>query len=341
MKYTPNFNDPRVRRKASRAWQLVSINLHEHKPREWGTRHIDTWVGHNSMLSKWLRSQLLICVDPYYNPEKGKSKKYLLNQANWIDLGVRLELFKNAPCATQLATAKIQAADEVFGKEIASGNFAYEQKKNRLWNPIQRLDNATRKPLFANYGYVHEYDIRSAAPTIISQYARDLMKKPTPVVDAYVEDPNHYRNQLAQDIGVDAKTAKTLITQRFAGASFGPQNSIAQTLDGRWVAYARLKNHTWYQDLTDDITCIWKTIKADEGISQRFTPRLKWNIYFEQELKVMRSVHKYLSKNNIQYFHEHDGWRSTSAVDLHQLKLHVKKHTSYTLDFSYEVFDVL
>ena len=341
MKYTPNFNDPRVRRKATHAWRLTSINLHTTKPRQWGTRHIDTWVGHNSKLSKYLRSQLLTCVDPFYNPEAGTSKKYILNEANWIDLGVRLDLFKNVPCATQLATAKIQAADQVFGKDIAAGDFVYTEKKNRLWHPIQRLDNTTRKPLFANYGYIHEYDIRSAAPTIISQYAQDLTTKPTPVVDAYVEDPNHYRNQLAADIGVDVKTAKTLITQRFAGAAFGPTNSIARTLDGRWVAYDRLKVHPWYTALTEDITYIWKCVKADEGISQRFTPRLKWNIYFQEELKVMRSVHKYLSKNNIQYFHEHDGWRSTSAVDLYQLKLHVKKHTSYNLDFSYEVFDVL
>ena len=346
--YKPNFNDPRIIKKASSAWRLTSINLHATKPRQWSTRHIDTWVGHNSKLSKWLRSQLLICVDPYYNPEQGKSKKYILNEANWIDLGMRLELFKKLPCATQVKAARIQAADAVFGQQIATGNFAYTQKNNRLWNPIQRLDNATRKPLFANYGYVHEYDIRSAAPTIIAQYARNLTTKPTTTVDAYIEDPTHYRNQLAQDLEVDVKTAKTLITQRFAGANFGPQNSIANTLDGRWVAYNKLKNHTWYGSLSEDITHIWTSIKPHAGITQRFTSRLKWNIYFQEELKVMQSVHSYLRENNIQYFHEHDGWRSPKPVDLNQLKQHLQIDTGYTLDFSYleyipllEVFDVL
>lgn len=337
--YKPNFNDPRIISKATSAWQLTGINLHPTKPREWYTRHIDTWVGHNSNLSKWLRSQLLICVDPYYNPEKGRSKKYCLNEANWIELGHRLNLLAKVPCATQLFQAKLASADSVHGKEIAQGVFEYEQKSDRLWNPIQNLDNEIRKPLFANYGYVHEYDIRSAAPVIISQYARQGgFTKPTPVIDQYLQDPNSFRKELANRIGVDSKTAKSLITARFAGAAFGPRNSLKGILGDRWSAYNSLKADILFDQLSQDIVQLWQAVKSQENISGRFVSRAKWNIYFQEELRVMRSVHSYLSKNNIKYFHEHDGWRSTQSVDLHQLRLHVKKQTNYSVDFTYEVF---
>lgn len=347
--YKPNLNDPRIIKTASRAWRLVSMNLHSSKPRQWATRHIDTWVGTSPKLGAWLRSQLLICVDPYYNPETGKCKKYLLNQDNWIALGHRLDLIAKVPCATQLFEAKVNSAATIFGAEIAAGNFQYTTKSNRMWNPIQHLDNEIRKPLFANYGYVHEYDIRSAAPTLLTQYARKSgFDKSIPIIELYLSDPNSFRQDLADRIDVDIKTAKTLITQRFAGASFGPQNSIAKTLDGRWVSYNRLRTDPVFVALSKEIVLLWQWIKVKENITVRLNSGMKWGIYFQEEYLVMKSVHRYLSDNNIQYFHEHDGWRSPKPVDLNLLTQHLQIETGYVLDFSYleyipllEVFDVL
>lgn len=337
--YKPNFTDPRIIRKATRAWRLASINLHATKPREWYTRHIDTWFGHSSNLGKWLRGQLLICVDPYYNPERGRAKKYTLNEANWIELGNRLGLIAKVPCVTQIQAARLASADAEYGSQIQLGSFEYELKNNRLWNPIQQLDNAIRKPLFANYGYVNEYDIRSAAPVIITQYARQSgFNRPIHAIEQYLEDPRQFRLDLANRIGVDAKTAKKLITSRFAGAAFGPRNSIKKELGDRWVAYERLKTDSVFAALSEDIVRVWQWIKVQDEITGRFTSRAKWQIYFQEEHRVMSSVHKFLSKNNITYFHEHDGWRCVESVDLYQLRLHVRNATGYSIDFTHEVF---
>lgn len=340
MKYKPNFNDPRVVKRINRSLDYAIACLSTTKPKQWGTRHLDTWFGsqHNP-LSKLIRSHLLIVSDPYYNPERGIAKKYLLNMAGAQRLGdlIGREIF---PCALQMQQTQIECANRIYGEQIATGAFEYKTRSNRLWNDIQNLSNSTRKPLFANYGYIYEYDIKSAAPNILTQYARHHgLARHTPTIDEYLEDPTHCRNYLKQLLHTDVKTAKQLITSRFAGARFGPTNSIMHTLNRNWHQYNTLKSDVWFEQLTREIKLVWDSIRDHQGVT-RLNSGDKWSIYFREELRVMKSVHKYLDRTNVRYFHEHDGWRSTGSCDIHQLKLHIRKHTGYWLEFDEVVFEI-
>ena len=339
-KYNPNFNDKRIVKRINHALNCALANLSTTKHKQWSTRQIDTWFGsqHNN-LSKLLRQHLLICTDPYYNPEQGISKKYLLNMEGVQYLGSKIG--RNIiPCALHIQREKLASADTLYGNTIKSGNFQYRTKSHRMWNDIQNLDNATRRPLFANYGYIHEYDIRSAAPNILTQYAKKCgLDKPIPTLDAYLADIDTNRQNLANALECSTKTAKKLITSRFAGARFGAQNSIIKELDYNWLQYNRLKNNIWFDNLTQDITLLWKAIKSHDNLS-RMLARTKWDIYFREEQRVMKSVHKYMDKTSARYFHEHDGWRCDTPIDLRSLKLHVHKQTGYWLDFDWEVFEL-
>ena len=329
-KYTPNWRDPRTQRriKTSLDWALACLS--PTKPRSWSTRHIDRVFGNQgNPLSKMMRQCLLITHDPYYNPQTSKCKQYLLNMDGAGTLGSHV-----GRTITQqtLQAQRTLSADTLYGAQIAQGAFEYVEKSNRLWNDIQNLENNIRKPLFENYGYIHEYDIRSAAPTLLYQLAKSYRSSlELERISQYVEDPNLHRHKLAQRIGCDPKIAKRLITARFAGARFGPQNSIAQELNNR-LQYQRLRHDDWFEQLSAELKILWSVIKTSEDLP-RLTARNKWSIYFREELRVMRSVHSSLNKQGITYFHEHDGWRSTSAVDLRGLKLHVKKQTGYWIDF--------
>lgn len=332
-KYTPNFKDPRTQRRINSSLDWALACLSPSKPKQWSTRKLDSVFGNQgNPLSKMIRQQLLICTDPYYNPEQGQAKKYLLNLQGAQSLGYKIGR-QIIPCALHLTREKIASADRLYGATIAQGSFEYKLKSSRLWNDIQNLDNATRKPLFENYGYIHEYDIKSAAPTILYQLVTQYT--PTieiPTIKQYTQDPNYYRQQLAHEIGIDAKTAKRLITARFAGGRFGSQNSLFHELNQSWIYHNRLKQSLWFEQISEELRVLWREIKTSEELG-RLSARTKWSVYFREELKVMRSVHRYLDKKSITYFHEHDGWRSTSAVDVRELKLHVKKQTDYWLDF--------
>lgn len=336
-KYTPNFKDPRTQKRINRSLDYALANLSPTKPKEWSTRQIDRWFGNQgNPLSKMIRQQLLIVNDPYYNPDQGRAKKYLLNLQGAQTLGYKIGR-QIIPCALHLGQEKISSADRLYGLQIAQGTFEYTQKSSRLWNDIQNLDNATRKPLFANYGYIHEYDIKSAAPSILSQLALGYNPQlEIPTIKAYTQNPNLYRQQLSEEIGIDVKTAKRLITARFAGGRFGSQNSLMRELNSSWIYHNRLKQSVWFEQISEELRVLWHEIKTSEGLG-RLSARTKWGVYFREELRVMRSVHRYLDKNSITYFHEHDGWRSRESVDLHQLKLHVRKQTGYRLEFAKEV----
>lgn len=340
-KYTPNIKDPRVQRKLEKAWNYSLANLSQTKPRNWATRRIDVWYGAQSNpLSRWLRDTLLITHNEYYNSLTGKTKSYLLSPTGIETLGQLLNKTNNkTPIQQQIKSARLAAADSVFGEEIKNAAFTYTEKSNRMWNDIQNLSNDVRKPLFANYGYVHEYDIKSCAPTLIKQYAVTCgLTRPTPVLDAYLADPEYHRQRIATLLGVDRKTAKKLITARFAGNKFG-DNSILKDLGGSWLLHNRLKADEWYAvDLPKDIKKLWDIIKHTEHLP-RMNGRVKWSVYFREEMRVMRATHQYLEKNNIKYFHEHDGWRCTSCVDLRALKLFIQKKTGYEVDFDYDVYE--
>lgn len=338
-KYTPNFKDPRVQLRINRSCDLALANLSVTKPTQWATRQIDRWFGQQqNPLSAMIRSELLITADPYYNPDAGIAKKYLLNQSGLIKLAHKVG--RNIiPCALHLQTEKNSSARRLYGDQIAKGEFEYKEKSNRLWNDIQNLDNATRKPLFANYGYIYEYDIVSSAPNILTQYAKSVgLIKPTPNIEDYLASPDYYRARLTKLLEtVDAKTAKQLITSRFAGARFGVKNSIIKQLTYNWTAYHRLQSDPWFEEISKEIKIIWDSIKVARGV-RRLNSRDKWDIYFSQELRVMRCVHRYMEKRSMRYFHEHDGWRCDTPIDVRELKLNIHKGSGYWLDFDLEIY---
>lgn len=340
MNYTPNFANPRVQTRITSALKHAIANLSPTKPRGWGTRQIDKWFGNSrNDISKYLRNQLLICTDHNYRfGEITATKKYCINMQGYNALASKVNM-PNILSAVDLKAVRTSSAVEVYGSQIETGSFAYKEKSNRLWNELQNIANEVRVPLFANYGYIYEYDIKSAAPTILYQLARRSgLTRPTPVIDAYLADTRLARQQFADELGVDRRVAKEIITARFASARLGKGNSLYAMLDNNNLAYERLANSAWFAELSKDIKKLWDAIKQQEDYS-KLNARIKWDIYFREELRVMKTVHRYLNKNSISFFHEHDGWRSTSAVDIRDLVLYVERHTDYLLDFDIEIFD--
>jgi len=341
MTYTPNFSDPRVVKRLTQAWNYALANLSETKPRQWGTRQIDRWFGYqHTDIGNWLRSQLLTVSNNTYNKFTGQAKEYLLNVEGIESIGSVIGKSRsNIPCANDLKPHKIAAADAIYGKTIESGVFEYRDKSERLWNDIQNLDNEIRKPLFANYGYIHEYDIKSSAPTILTQLARRIgIRGKIRTVDEYLQDPEKARQRIAALLGVNRKTAKRLITSRFAGARFGKENAIFRELNHNWLQHNRLMTDPWFAALSKDIKKIWDAIKQSEGY-HRLNSHIKWQIYFREEKRVMSAVHRFLERTSNRYFHEHDGWRCTQPVQLRALQLHIEKQTDYWIEFDHDVFE--
>jgi hypothetical protein len=340
--YTPNFNDPRVKKRIKRAVGFCCSSLSYDKPRAWARVELDRWFGHSKKghLSEWLRKRLLVEESARYSKDQGECKKWLLNPEGVRDLCeiynnyliVKLPSATQVPVETQIA---LDWAEEHYGHQIKSGVFEYQDKSHRLWNDLQRIPNDLRRPLFAKHGYEYEYDIQACAPTLISQLARKQgMTRPTPVLGAFLADRQHYRVALAERLGCSHKQSKEILNAIFAGAKLGPGNAIATILNNNCNQLRILRDNLWFCSLRKDIKKCWDVIKVSEG-SVRLSSRHKWMIYFQLEKSVMSVVRRELIKEGNRHFLEHDGWRCESYIDPHSLRLSVRKHTGYDIQIDY------
>jgi len=170
MAYIPNFNDPRVISRSKRALGFACGVMSSTKAHEWSSRYIDKYFGtSNHQLSKYLRDTLLICTDDFYryNSSSNQCKQYKLNQIGVDHLRDALKL---THIQTYPSVAQVAKSD--YKEELATGNFEYLDKSNRLWHPLQRYRKQYRQQILADHGYEHSYDIECSAPTLIHQYSQ-------------------------------------------------------------------------------------------------------------------------------------------------------------------------
>lgn len=361
--YTPNFSDPRVRSRCLRAMGFVRGVMSEVKPRQWSTRYIDKYLGNQrNDLSKWLRNQLLICVDDFYRfncgEKKSSCKKYLLNKNG---LNYLLEALK----LTQLHYYPIvvEVAEQDHIEELRTGEFNYDDKSHRLWHPLQRYRRQHKRQILEAHDFRHHYDIETAAPTIIYQYSQMIpevvvndkwqqgpMDEYLEHIDYYLKNKQQVREQLALGLELPQDAAKEIINAVFCGAviSLNKHHSdIYDMLLGDQARIIYLKHNQFIQNLIKDIRVCWEYIRPMMQKRTRVMPngrerlckitcRQRWQIYFQEERRVLDVVRDYLDMNSVKYFLEHDGWSSDRAIDLVELRDVVRDRTGYRLNFDYD-----
>jgi hypothetical protein len=374
MNYQPNFSDPRVISRIKHAIGFSIGVMSAEEETQWSTRVIDKYFGQQQRpLGKFLRDQLLICINQRYNKDTGECKSYKLNQlgvdylkerltkdskeSNWVSQNhnkiTTTELY---PSVSEVQTPEydLQLVSALFTKEyhdeLVSGEFAYKFKTNRLWHRLQSVKSYYRKHMMTEYGYTYNYDIQACAPTLLLQYSRHLGNDLwLPAIQEYLENRDTIRKQLAQDAEVDIKVVKVLINALFCGAKLGCNPSFALSLlmnhDSVKIEY--LKQHEFLKKLREEIKIMWsyieqeipRTKKPDKNGRLRLIPvssRDKWNIYFRLECEVMTSIRKYITDNKLQCFLEHDGWVCKSQIDTEKLTQWVRNDTKFDVKLDLE-----
>jgi hypothetical protein len=333
MSYHPNLTNTRVIDRITKALDYVELYVSPHKANWLSTRVIDQAFGQGQLdLSKWLRNQLLIVVDPHFNYETGKCKSYKRNQDGFV----RLKSLVNGP-APQI-TPKQQS-------ELDSGNFEYKEKSNRLWNPLQNFPKRIKRPLFAKNGYNYNYDICCAAPRLLLQYARKCgLTTETPHMDLYIQDRTFVRNEIAQYTGLTSDQVKFVVNALLHGAIISHDerySSIITGINGKHSALDKLKENDYITSLREEIKQIWKSIKPHRGqiTSNRLSAKHKSKIYRELEELVLREIQRYLVRTNNRGLLEHDGWTCMNAIDINELRSLVRSNTGYELEFDWIIYE--
>jgi predicted transcriptional regulator len=353
MAYVPNFTDPRVKSRATRALGFASGVMSTTKSHAWSSRYIDRYFGVSSNpLSRYLRELLLICTDDFYvfNSPRNKCKEYRLNSA-----GVRIlsEHLKSSNTTTYPSVLQVVRDDHAG--ELSTGNFAYKDQSNRLWHPLQRYRKQHKQQILQDYNYTHQYDIECCAPTLILQASQQAgMDLWLAAMSEYLDHKRAVREQLAQELELDVSAVKEVINALFAGAviSRNTESDIYHILAGDVARIEFLKENEFIQQLKQDIKTCWEylrpamqkrtrtTAKGTERLLP-VTSKQKWHLYFELERRAMDSVRTYLDLTGNRYFLEHDGWTCENPCDVDCLRIHVLNETGFDLKFEYQNLAIL
>ena len=373
--YEPNFDDPRVRRRVQNALEFVTHvflgrkELQLSKKRIEHPNHFGACNPRNK-LSKWLRQLLLIVVDNRYcyTGDDQFSKTYALNNPAvvYLDKRIRGEITlswdqyqKKNTCnplkQVQNESDKEQSieimTERMFARykdEIATGEFSMNEKSNREWHRLQNIPSSHRKRRFAQEGYIYDYDLEAAAPTLLLQRARLMgLNKPTPVMDYYLANKTVVRNLIAEECGISYQQAKLVITSILQGgvlSAYSDNKTYRDVLNRNSIATRALQNNDIITSLRGEVGMIWRTLTRDipremittkTGRQQRsrITAKQKSEIYRQEEQRVMKEIKRWIKKKEpmARVMTEHDGWRSDTMMDVIDIIDHVRRTTGYVI----------
>jgi hypothetical protein len=330
--YSPNYNDPRVRKRITAAIEFIEqyvsstpvpiaqSQIHKHMGRT------DTDIG------KFLKETLLVCVDAYYNRETHICKKYVRDQDG---VGTLKQ-------AIGLSTTKLTPALQT---QLDTGEFEYTEKSDRLFNPIQYMPRRVKRPLLAKNGYHHVYDIQCAAPTLLYQYAQKIKPELNlTAIEQYLNNRSQIRNEISIKYNIPLEDVKQIITSLFNGAllSRSYTTQIFHTLNGNYNLITRLQADQYLTELRSDISAMWKTINQTLKLKlnkKRINARDKASLYRELEKEVMSAIKRELKRSKNKFLLEHDGWTCRDVVDIMMLRSYVRSHTGYVIEIDWDVYE--
>lgn len=365
MTYQPNFNDPRVINRIRHAYGFTRAVISE-QPHRWSTRYIDRYFGQQqTALSKWLRRQLLIPTSHSYSQTTGQTKEYKLNikGANYVrDILLGLDPqdqnqqennfdfdWQHIEKINYDYDVVLRFIRQEWHDELTNRNFVYKDKSHRLWHPLQNVRRQQRTQALADYDLCYQYDIECAAPTLIHQHAQrqeDPMDLYLFALRRYINSRQQVRQELAQALEVDIKTAKVIVNALFCGAriGLGQDFAISQLLDNDAAKIQYLKQDEFIQQLRADIKTCWLYIQqsmprigiTDKRNKHRLLPissKQKWQRYFDLERTCVNAIRNYLDQTQNRYFLEHDGWTCERQVEISELTDFVYNRTGFDLKF--------
>ncbi len=330
--YTPNFADPRVRRRAEEVASWAKFSLNHFRPREIDKKTLDRVFGPSgNALSQHLRAEVLLQYGRSYMPGQ-YCKRYLLNTEGVERLLARLD----GPPAEYAYYVRRH------GDELSALDFVMREAHHRLYHPLQNIARDMKQEFWQHFGLPFDYDLQACAPTILFQCARNahLPEILMGTLRGFLDNRAPFRAHVANLTGLDPRDAKRLINSLFNGAKLAANPFCAAfRLLGRDVgAMRRLQADPQVRGLVRDIRRVWARLELAERLCripslgtvlagpvtpyecQLKTSKQKWEFYFQREREVLDVIRAYLRRTGNRNFTEHDGFRSERKVDVLELE---------------------
>lgn len=344
MTYKPNFKYASTRNRAQHviAWLETYVGAEPNRTLLSTVLRSPSAFG-DSPLGRYLRNYVLIKTNPSYEPGV-RSQQYRINpdRLNKLRQLVGLE-------PTELRFLNILRRFDEQAEALATGQFDYNETGGRAYNGLQNIAKDIKQQEFARRGFAYDYDIECCAPTLFLQRARQIKPK-MPVlttITEYIENKTQVRDELAIKYNLSSRQVKQVLNGLFQGGILNTYytNKIFGYLNHNTTKLTQLKQDQFIVLLQQDIRYMWKILRDDIKLTlncdfKRCLGRHKSAYYKELEGQVMKPVCKYMKKNKVKFFREHDGFRTQSFVVPNDLEQIVNKTTGYHVKFIWSKIEV-
>jgi hypothetical protein len=335
----PNWVDRRVRDRVRSACEWAELYLHPTRTTDIHHTKLRRIFGNPaSAIGRYLHDVLLISV-PNSHQVGVKSTSYFVNKPNLTFLqsllvsSLSLQVYgvqnpsgvKNVDTGAHSSAHSYNGVQNPVSGVIHSG-FEYTDKSNRLWHEYQRIRRGEKDRFWVQRGLPFNYDIVSAAPTILVQLAEraGLKTRNLMAVMTYLAAPKKFRSYMSRLSGLDYDDAKQLLTSMFNGARLQSNSfcSAFHLLDRDKVRMKVLQEDPNVRLLVQNISSVWSALRASTNLPLK-TGSQKWSLYFEYERAILEIAVKYFDELGIEYFLEHDGYRTSQKIDATELQRRV------------------
>jgi hypothetical protein len=332
--YTPNPKNQAFIRRANLAIKFVDRYVSS-TPRPLSQRFIEDprhFGSHRNELSRWLKAELLECVDVTYNMNTGRCKRYVRRSQGYERVVALLNVNINT----------LLTPDEQL--QLATGHFDYEDKSERSYTWLQFYPKPKRNSILNNNGYLYHYDIEAAAPTLLLQQAK--MLNPTlkvPNLEYYVGNRDLIRRKIAQACHISELQVKNTINSILQGgivSSWNTNKTFNEILNSNYSAVYALNTNADIIAIKQDITRLWKSLKQDITTTpKRLRARDKAKYYRELEQAVGKTIKRLLKKHSVRWLWIHDGWACDKAVDPTEIVRVVKRATGFDIKLDWTKYE--
>jgi len=344
MTYTPNPKNKAFIKRANLAIEFVDKYVHS-TPNWLYTRWIDNpqHFGHSgNPLSRWLKQQLLICTDEYYNKDTGRCKEYVKNKDGYKQL---IDMLKGNI---------LKHLTPIQQQQLDSGDFPYNNQTDRSFTWAQYIPRYRRNSILNNSGYQYHYDIEATAPTLLVQRAKTLNPDlAIPALEYYMNNRSEVRQRIALACFISEEQVKGVINSILQGGTISPwdQNKIFNKILSRSYSAVRLLNmNSDMINIKSDISSIWDILKADipvryklnkKGltVAVRINAKEKSSVYRALETQVGKSIRKYLKKQSLRVLWLHDGWSCDQVIDPNEIVRVVRQQTGYVIKLDWTIYE--
>ncbi len=248
--------------------------------------------------------------------------------------------------------------------QLTTGNFEYSRgnTSNRYINSIQSIPTELRDEIFYEVGFKYNYDFDACAPTIFLHLAKTfglvngILIEP---IQHYLDNKEYYRTIVYDIIKTgnddkaikrDKKSAKQLINGLFNGARLAktPYCTIFNNLLKRNEHKMELlQNNKDIRSLIRAINYCWRRMSRmyylqqlkDASYSERrqivknyFRKGTnKWGLYYMYETKLIDIIKNNMKEEDVNYFIEHDGFRTNKQVNVENILIDIFLLTKLTM----------